>query len=352
MRPSWQARCCTVVIRMLMRRARWGSDAEALARRARRVFGTPNPLQWLCTRGVGIEPVRRGDVRGEWVTAARAGQGVILYMHGGGYVAGSPATHRSITAALARLTGRRVFSLDYRLAPEHRFPAALDDALAAYRWLLGQGIAPGTLALAGDSAGGGLVLALALRARDEGLPQAACGICLSPWTDLDGTGESLIANNGLCATFRPENIAEFAQVYLGPAAATHPYASPLYADLHGLPPLLFQVGSEELLLDDSRRMHEAVRRAGGTSTLQVTDGVFHVWQIFDGFLPEARTALIAVADFAANSGQQTLGNRRGPRLSRGLRNVGGPGAISGPPAKKTGPAGESRALCKPRRGAS
>ena len=296
MRSSWQARCCTVVIRLLMRRARWGGDAEKLARRARRLFGAPNPLQWVRTRGVTIEPVR-GDVRGEWVTAARADQGVILYMHGGGYVAGSPATHRPITAALARLTGRRVFSVDYRLAPEHRFPAALDDALAAYRWLLGQGIPPSTLVLAGDSAGGGLVLALALRARDEGLPQPACGICLSPWTDLAGTGESLIANNGLCATFRPENIAEFAQVYLGPVAAKHPYASRLYADLRGLPPLLFQVGSEELLLDDSVRIHEAIRRAGGSSTLQVTGGVFHVWQMLDGFLPEAREALVRVANF-------------------------------------------------------
>ena len=206
-----------------MRRARWGGDAEALARRARRVFGAPNPLQWLRTRGVRIEPVRTGDVRGEWVTAARAEQGVVLYMHGGGYVAGSPATHRPITAALARLTGRRVFSLDYRLAPEHRFPAALDDALAAYRWLLWQGITSGGVALAGDSAGGGLVLALALRARDEGLPQPACGICFSPWTDLAGTGESLTRNNGLCATFRPENIPDFARVYLGPVTPKEPY---------------------------------------------------------------------------------------------------------------------------------
>jgi len=296
MRPSWQARCCTVVIRVLMRRVRWGGDAEKLARRTRRLFGAPNPLPWLRTRGVRIEPVQ-GDVRGEWVTAAGADRGVILYMHGGGYVAGSPATHRPITAALVRLTGRRVFSLDYRLAPEHRFPAALDDALAAYRWLLGQGIAPSRLALAGDSAGGGLVLALSLRARDEGLPQAACGICLSPWTDLAGSGDSLTRNNGVGAMFRPENMAEFAQVYLGPVTPKEPYASPLYGDLRGLPPLLFQVGSEELLLDDSCRVHEAVRGAGGRSTLQVTCGVFHVWQMLDGFLPEAREALLRVADF-------------------------------------------------------
>ena len=204
-----------------MRRARWGGDAEKLARRARRLFGAPNALQWLRTRDVRIEPVR-GEIRGEWVTAAGVDRGVILYRHGGGYVAGSPATHRPITAALGGLTGRRVFSLDYRLAPEHRFPAALDDALAAYRWLLGQGIAPSALALAGDSAEGGPVLALSLRARDEGLPQAACCICLSPWTDLAGSGESLTRNNALGATFRPENVADFAQVYLGPIPPKEP----------------------------------------------------------------------------------------------------------------------------------
>ena len=279
-----------------MRRARWG-DPEVLARRARRLFGLPNPIQWLRTRGVRIEPVRAGDVRGEWLTAARADRGALLYMHGGGYVAGSPAVYRPITAALARLTGRRVFSLDYRLAPEHRFPAALDDALAGYRWLLGQGIAPGSLALAGDSAGGGLVLATLLRARDEGVPLPACAVCLSPWTDLAGTGESLIANNGRCAMFRPENIPDFARIYLGAVTPKHPYASPVYADLHGLPPLLFQVGDDELLLDDSRRVHDAVHRAGGRSTLEMTAGVFHVWQMLDGFLPEARAALMWAAEF-------------------------------------------------------
>ena len=280
-----------------MRRVRWGRDAERLARRARRVFGAPNPLVWLCTRGVRIEAVRAGDVRGEWLAAPGTRPGVILYMHGGGYVAGSPGTHRPITAALARLSGRRVFSLDYRLAPEHRFPAALDDAIAGYRWLLGQGIAPSQVALAGDSAGGGLILATLLRARDEGVALPACGVCFGAWTDLAGTGQSLTSNNGLCATFRPENIPEFAQVYLGLLPPTEPYASPLYSNPRGLPPLLFQVSAQELLLDDSRRMHEAVVMAGGRSTLEITDGVFHVWHMLDGFLPEARQSLVRAAEF-------------------------------------------------------
>ena len=156
-----------------MRRATWG-EPEALARRARRLFGAPNPVRWLRSRGVRIERVVEPPVAGEWVSAGAPGRGVVLYLHGGGYVAGSPATHRPITAALARLTGRRVFSLDYRLAPEYRFPAALDDAMAGYRWLLRQGTPPGSVALAGDSAGGGLVLATLLRVRDEQLRPAPC----------------------------------------------------------------------------------------------------------------------------------------------------------------------------------
>ena len=268
-----------------------------LARRARRVFGAPNPLQWLRSRGVRIEAVRDGAVRGEWVRAGGSGRGVVLYLHGGGYVAGSPITHRPITAALARLTARPVFSLDYRLAPEHSFPAALDDAIEAYRWLLAGGVAPGMVAMAGDSAGGGLVLATLLRARDEGIPLPGCAVCFSPWTDLAATGASIERNNGRCSIFRPDNMADFARLYLGGVSARHPYASPLYASLAGLPPLLFQVCGDELLLDDTRRVHEAVLDAGGRSTLEITDGVFHGWQMLDGLLPEARTALQRAAAF-------------------------------------------------------
>ena len=293
---SWQARCAALAIQVAMRRARWG-DPHHLAYRARRLFGAPNPLGWLRTRGVRIDPVCDGAVRGEWLSAKRADQGVILYLHGGGYVAGSPATHRPITAALARLAARRVFALEYRLAPEHRFPAAVDDALAGYRWLLQQGVAPESLALAGDSAGGGLVLAALARARDEGLPRPACAICFSPWTDLAATGGSLLTNNGRCAMFRRENVEDFARVYLGDASPRHPYASPVFADLSGLPPLLVQVGADEILLDDARRIHDGIRAAGGVSTLQVFGGVFHVWHMLDGFIPEARQALEDAARF-------------------------------------------------------
>jgi epsilon-lactone hydrolase len=308
MSPSWQARCLNASVRWFVRRKRWGADERAVARRARRLFGAPVPFQRLRTLGVNVRPVNErsdgdggdGFVRGEWIEPERAGVdgGVIFYIHGGGYVSCSPATHRPITASLARLTRRRVFSLDYRLAPEHRYPAALDDAVAAYRWLLAhENIPPRAISLAGDSAGGGLVLGCLLRVRDAGLPLPACAVCFSPWTDLAGTGESQHLNDGLCAMFHTENNAEFAPAYLGDASPRDPYASPVYADLAGLSPLLLQVGSTELLLDDARRVHRKIQAAHGTSRLEIYEDVAHCWQMLYGFVPEARAALRQAASF-------------------------------------------------------
>jgi epsilon-lactone hydrolase len=286
-------------MRLFIRRRDWG-DARATVRRARRVFGVPGPLRWLWSFGVRVEPVSGGSVPGEWVVPDGAASGTILYLHGGGYIACSPGHYRPVTAGLARLARRRVFVPDYRLAPEHRFPAALDDAVAAYRWLLDQGISPGTIALAGDSAGGGLVLALLLRVREAGLPFPACAVCFSPWTDLTASGESVTRNDGRCAMFRPENIAAAASLYLDGASPRNPYASPVFADLSGLPPMLIQVGSTELLLDDSRQIHAKVQEAGGASRLEVFEGVSHVWQIFDGLVPESREAMRRAAEFISD----------------------------------------------------
>jgi acetyl esterase/lipase len=294
--PSWQARCLSLAIKARMRRRHWGPD-RVLARRARRLFGTPRLLRWLRTRGVRIDLVRHRDVSGEWITPEASSAGVILYFHGGGYVACSAANDRPLTAALARLTRRRVFSVDYRLAPEHRFPAALDDAVAAYQWLLTQDVRPQSLALAGQSAGGGLVLCTLLRLRDEGVPLPACAVSICPWTDLAATGESLRFNNGRCATFRPENMGQFAQAYLGDASPLSPYASPVFGDLGSLPPILLQVSSTELLLDDARRVHDKILGVGGVSRLQIFDGLFHTWHTMDGFVPEARAALEQAAAF-------------------------------------------------------
>lgn len=294
---SWQSHLVSASIRILIRRRSWGDDEQRIARRARRLFGSPKLFQRLRTRGLHLTRIENEKVRGEWLEVENPLTGVILYIHGGGYVSCSASTHRPITAALARLSRCRVFSLDYRLAPEHRFPAALDDAIAAYQWLLEQGVAANGISLAGDSAGGGLVLAALLRARDAGLPLPSSAVCFSPWTDLAGTSASVRSNDGRCAMFRPENSGEFAAAYLGNASPLNPYASPVFADFDGLPPLLLQVGSTELLLDDTRRVHDKIQGAKGVSVLEVYDDVPHCWQMLDGFVPEARIALEKAAAF-------------------------------------------------------
>jgi acetyl esterase/lipase len=190
-----------------------------------------------------------------------------------------------------------VFSVEYRLAPEHRFPAAQDDVLAAYQWLLAAGRPGSTLALAGDSAGGNLVFSLALRLRDLGLPTPACIVAFSPWTDLAGRGESLHTNDGRCAMFHPQNIADFASATLGDVPADLPSVSPVYADLSRLPPVLIHVGSTELLLDDARRVHQGLLKAGGSSQLEVFDDVAHCWQMLAGWIPEATASVQRAAQF-------------------------------------------------------
>ena len=247
-------------------------------------------------QGLAQRWVRENGVRGEWLTPANPRNGVILYIHGGGFVCCSAATHRPITASLVRRTSSALFSAEYRLAPEHPFPAALDDVITTYEWLV-RSTSGAPIAVMGDSAGGGLALSLVVHARDAGLPPPACYVGFSPWTDLAGTGPSLRENDGRDAMFRPENIPAFAAAYLGGTSAHDPRASPVYADLHGLPPMLLQVGSTELLLDDSRRVHDRVAAAGGSSRLRVYDDVHHVWQMLTPFVPEARAALAEAADF-------------------------------------------------------
>ncbi|MDQ2921004.1 MAG: alpha/beta hydrolase, partial [Acidobacteriota bacterium] len=288
---SWQSLLVAAYIRTVIRRRKWGDEENALARRARRHFGTLRLFQWLSTRGLRIstvcEPGVNGKyVKGEWVEPKNPNQNVIFYMHGGGYVACSPATHRPITAALARLSNCRVFSLDYRLAPEHRFSYALDDAVDAYQWLRKQGVPVSALSLAGDSAGGGLVLGTLLRLRDEARARgdnqqpAASAVCFSPWADLADIGER---ERESCAMFFRENVRDFAKAYLGDLSPLDPkalYASPaLVEDLSGLPPLLLQVGSKELLRDDACRVDKKIKQAGGVCILDDSCDSFHCWQM-------------------------------------------------------------------------
>jgi acetyl esterase/lipase len=295
--PSWQARFFNAVIPALARRRTWGEPGR-LARRARRVFGPPTWYANLRTSGVSVQRTD-GTIPGEWIVpAGSTSSKVILYFHGGGYVSCSPVTHRPITAALARDTGFRVLALDYRLAPEHRFPMAFNQAVAAVHWLVVHGTNTNDIAVAGDSAGGGLVVALlAYLAERERNALPCCGVAFSPWTDLEGTGASLQSNDGRCAMFHPANIREFADAYLADASPRDPRASPVLANLSGLPPLLLHVSSSELLLDDARRVHDRIQDAGGESTLRVFGGVPHGWQLLDGLMPEARESLAEAASF-------------------------------------------------------
>jgi acetyl esterase/lipase len=298
MTNSWQASLANALIKTFVRRRSWGNE-EQVARRARRLLGSPRLLQWLKTRDLlRVEQVKSETVCGEWLIPKNSKEEVVLYFHGGGYVSCSAASYRPITAALARLSGCKVFSLDYRLAPEHRFPAAFIDATTGYRWLLEQNFRPNQIALVGDSAGGGLTLSVLLKLRDaQQLPLPACAVCFSPWTDLAGTSDSVKFNDYHCAFFHSENIKDFAAAYLGVASPLDPFASPVFAEFGGLPPVLLHVGSTEILLDDARRIHHKIQKAGGVSQIEIYDEVPHCWQMFDGFIPEARISLKHAATF-------------------------------------------------------
>ena len=293
---SFQSRIGCWWVRLYVKRKPPGKPALVDFTRCR--FRTPGWLVWLHSLGVNIERVEL-PVKGEWISPgefSREGP-IVYYLHGGGYISGSAKSCRPITATLARHLRTRVFGLDYRLAPESRFPAGLDDAVAGYRWLLASGIHSKSIAVVGDSAGGGMTLALALRLRDAGEPLPACLVCLSPWTDMTGNSESLTTNSERDSMFVGEDIERYANVYLGEQSRENPLASPLLADLGGLPPLLIQVGRDEVLLDDARTLHEKFQAAGGSSTLHIYEDVPHGWHYGAPFVPETGQALREVATF-------------------------------------------------------
>ncbi len=238
------------------------------------------------------ERVDAGGVPAEWAVAPGAREDrVLVYVHGGGYCLGSLATHRSHCARLSRSAGVRVLSADYRLAPEHPHPAAVEDAAAAVRWIYAQGYSPGRVAIGGDSAGGGLALATLLALRDAGDPLPAAGVCISPWTDLTGSGESVKTKAALDPMVTEDSLRLMADAYAGSRDRRAPLASPLFADLRGLPPLLLHVGSAEILLDDSTRLASRARSAGVDVTLEIWEDMIHVWHAFADLLPEGMQAV-------------------------------------------------------------
>jgi epsilon-lactone hydrolase len=274
-------------------------------RRARAIL---KPGPYKVPGSIRVTAAQLSGVPAEWVEEPTAGETVLLYLHGGGYFGCSAETHRPITAGFA-LQGFRVCAPDYRLAPENRFPAAVDDAVAVYRALLDAGHAPQDIVLAGESAGGGLALSMMIALRDTGVPLPAAAAVFSPWTDLAATGESIRANADRCAMFSGTDIAPTARYYLGETDPRNPLASPLYADLTGLPPLLIHVGADEVLLDDSTRLAERARAAGVPVELKIWPVVPHAWQLAPHMIPEGRASLREAGEFLraravrANSGK-------------------------------------------------
>lgn len=248
---------------------------------------------------VGIQAVAEqiADMTCEWIIpAGAASDRVILFVHGGGYVSGSCSDHRVHVSKFVRGTGIRALLYPYRLAPEHPYPAALEDSLSAYRWLLDQGYHGHNIILAGDSAGGGLCLALLLALRDADIPLPGAAVALSPWTDLACSGSSYRTNAEKCLS--PTGCWQaFSRHYCAETDPRTAWISPLYGDLHGLPPLYISVGSDEILRDDSLRFAEKARAAGVDVTLKVGEGLFHCYPVCSPLFPEAVIAMNEIAAF-------------------------------------------------------
>jgi epsilon-lactone hydrolase len=297
---SWQAMTLNGFLRFTMKRhGKKGIDLN-------RLRAAPPKMALAIPPGFSIESLRSDDgLQFDLVTAKSAQVAspavppacAVLYLHGGGYLFGSPKTHRQVLIAMAKTFEAPVYGLDYRLAPEHPFPAAFEDAVLAYRWLLQRH--PNTdIVLAGDSAGAGLALATAMAIRDNGLPAPKGIVGFSPYSDLAVTGASVEANAKSCAMFTPRGVREAAALYLAGADARDPRASPLYGDLSGLPPMLLFASRHEILRDDTLRLAERASAAGVDVELIVRDRLPHVWPVFVTLLPEARDAFAAVKAFA------------------------------------------------------
>jgi epsilon-lactone hydrolase len=260
------------------RQRRRDIDARGLA------YGVPADIT--------IEKVTAGGVPAEWTFTANDGKdAALLYLHGGGYVIGSLDSHRHLVAEAGRAAQCWALALDYRLAPEHPFPAPVEDAVAGYRYLLDRGIAAGRIAIAGDSAGGGLVVAAMVAIRDAGLPQPGCGWCISPWVDMEAKGETMTSRAVVDPTVQRDGILDMARLYLGGADPRSPLASPIHADLGGLAPLLIQVGACETLLDDALALAKVAGAADVRVDLQIWPEMIHVWHLFHPELGAGRRAI-------------------------------------------------------------
>ncbi len=244
------------------------------------------------------EKVDAGGVPAEWVMAPGCDTGrAVLYLHGGGYAIGSLNTHRRLAYDISATSAAKVLLIDYRLAPEHPFPAAIDDAASAWRWLLQQGFATNRLAIAGDSAGGGLTIATLVNLRDKKLGLPACAVAISPWVDLEGMGNSITSRAAQDPMVQKDGLLWMAKLYLNGKDAKTPLAAPLHADLKDLPPVLVQVGTAETLLDDATRIAEKLHAAGVDVRLAVWPNMLHVFPMFAPVLSEGRDGCIEIGNF-------------------------------------------------------
>lgn len=287
---SFQARIAKIVMQVQPYNWAKGTIAEQRARQENSTRFLKLQDDTLC------QPVKINQIPAEWISCTRSNKGVILYLHGGAYTLGSINVHREFLTRLACATECKILAINYRLAPEHAFPAALEDSLEAYRWLLQQGFNPSQIIIAGDSAGGGLAVSTLVSLRDAGDPLPITAICFSPWLDLSLSGNSIQENAKSDPILNAALLNNYARYYCAGKETTTPLISPLYANLEGLPPIMLQVGSDEILLDDSVRFTEVAHKAGVDVTLKVWEGMFHVFQIVP-FLPETPKAINQVAEF-------------------------------------------------------
>jgi acetyl esterase/lipase len=295
---SWRLSALNLVLRLFekpaLARIPYTQARLRLRRQARRLVRLP--------RGSHVHishlPTQAGDLRVEWVSHGRPDRRrIILYLHGGAYVLGSPRTHRRITGGLARATGARVMTPEYRLAPEHPFPAALDDVIACYRHLLDTGYDPSRIGLAGDSAGGGLAFGAVVEMERLGLPAPAAVAGFSPWADLTLTNNSLTRNALRDPMLPVSRFAEAVQRYLGDHPRDDPRVSPVFGAYAAPPPALIHASRTEVLLDDALALADQLRACGGDVRLQLWQRTPHAWHFFAGVLPEADEAIMSAAGF-------------------------------------------------------
>ncbi len=265
-----------------------GSIAEQRAKQEK------NARLFKLSKDIIVDKRNINGIPAEFIATAGSKPGVILYLHGGAYALGSVSVHREFLSRLAKACQTKVLAIDYRLAPEHPFPAALEDTLGAYHWLISEGYDPASIVIAGDSAGGGLALAALLSLRDSNAPLPACAVCLSPWLNLSYTRET--GNNNNDPVLNPAILSTFAHLYAGQADPCSPLISPLFADLHGLPPMLIQAGTNEILIDEIEQLCEKARQSGVAVELDRWPGLFHVFQIVP-ILPETKRSLEKIAHF-------------------------------------------------------